>query len=270
MKKLLYSLLILTGSLSLYAQTVTTSNAAVFDGENITPTDPILKLGLPTNGGILQFTSNLNNGYENMHFYIDGTNHAGLSYAYSSGDGWATSSFSLTDANSSTNGFFNVFNLLGKAYLTLPKSSSQLIVGDYIDFASNSKLIVRSGDSFFDGNVGIGTESHIDTNDNNQEYKLSVDGRIRAHAVKVYTTWADYVFEKDYNLPTLEEVEQHIKDKGHLKDIPSAKEVEANGIDVGEMNKLLLQKIEELTLYTIEQQKQINELSVIIKNKSND
>lgn len=268
MKKIIYTLLILSGSLSLYAQTVTTSNAAVFDGEN--GANNILKLGLPTNGGVLQFSSNLNNGNESISFDIYGANGSGMNYNFGGGNGWETSSFNLTDRNSTTNGYFGVYDLPGKAFLTLPKPSSQLIVGDYIDFASNSKLIVRSGDSFFDGNVGIGTESHIDTNDNNQEYKLSVDGRIRAHAVKVYTTWADYVFEKDYNLPTLEEVEKHIEEKGHLKDIPSAKEVEANGIDVGEMNKLLLQKIEELTLYTIEQQKQINELSVIIKNKSND
>jgi hypothetical protein len=66
-------------------------------------------------------------------------------------------------------------------------------------------------------------------------------------------------------LPTLEEVEQHIKDNGHLKDIPSAKEVEQNGIEVGEMNKLLLQKVEELTLYMIEMNKEINSLKAELK-----
>lgn len=258
MKKIFY-LLILVGLHNLYAQTITTSNAAIFDGNNLATSDPILKLGLPTNGGVFQFFSNLNNGYEDLTFSITGTNNAGMGYAFSSGNGWQTSAFSLTDANSSTNGYFGVLDLPGKAFLTLPKPSSQLIIGDYIDYGSNSKLIIRSGDSFFDGNVGIGTESHVDSNDN-IEYKLSVAGIIRAHEVNVYTTWADYVFEKDYNLPTLEEVEQHIKDKGHLKDVPSAKEVEANGIDVGEMNKLLLQKVEELTLYLLNQNKEIKTL----------
>lgn len=105
--------------------------------------------------------------------------------------------------------------------------------------------------------VSIGTNSF---NDNGDLYKLTVNGKMRAHAVKVYTDWADYVFDKDYNLPTLKEVEEHIKEKGHLKDIPSAKEVEENGIELGEMNKLLLQKIEELTLYTIQLKKEIDEL----------
>lgn len=112
--------------------------------------------------------------------------------------------------------------------------------------------------------VCIGTSSYMDGSD---VYKLSVSGNIRAHRVKVYTTWADYVFEEDYQLPTLDEVEKHIKQKGHLKDIPSAKEVEENGIELGEMNKLLLQKIEELTLYTIELNKELNELKKQVNNK---
>ncbi|MGL5233772.1 MAG: hypothetical protein ACRC8Z_03315 [Empedobacter falsenii] len=68
--------------------------------------------------------------------------------------------------------------------------------------------------------------------------------------------WADYVFKEDYPLPTLQEVEKHIKEKGYLPHIPSEKEVVANGISVGETQKLLLQKIEELTLYIIEQNKE--------------
>lgn len=111
------------------------------------------------------------------------------------------------------------------------------------------------------GNVAIGTTSFTD---GEEIFRLSVDGRLRADAVKVYTTWADYVFEADYDLPTLSEVEAHIAAYGHLKDIPSAAEVEANGIDVGEMNKLLLQKVEELTLYLIEMRKEID---ILQKNK---
>ena len=100
------------------------------------------------------------------------------------------------------------------------------------------------------GNLGIGT-----TNPNG--WKLAVNGKIRAKEIKVETNWADYVFDKEYNLPTLLEVENHIKEKGHLQNIPSAKEVEKNGIELGEMNKKLLEKIEELTLYTIAQEKKL-------------
>ena len=103
------------------------------------------------------------------------------------------------------------------------------------------------------GNVGIGITDP-------GTWKLAVNGNIRAKEIKVETGWADYVFEKDYPLPSLEEVERHILEKGHLINIPSAEEVEANGIEVGEMNRLLLEKIEELTLYIINQDKRIKKL----------
>ncbi|WP_418498521.1 hypothetical protein [Flagellimonas sp.] len=116
------------------------------------------------------------------------------------------------------------------------------------------------------GNLGIGTSDPGD-------YKLAVKGKIRAEEIKVETGWADYVFEEGYDLPSLEEVEKHIKEKGHLINIPSAKEVEENGIELGEMNKLLLEKIEELTLYLIQlktsSENQINLLKKEIVNLRN-
>ena len=93
---------------------------------------------------------------------------------------------------------------------------------------------------------------------------MTVNGKVRAHSVKVYTDWADFVFIDNYKLPSLEEVEKFIDENGHLENIPSAQEVEENGIELGEMNKLLLQKIEELTLYTIELKKEIDELKIKI------
>lgn len=112
---------------------------------------------------------------------------------------------------------------------------------------------------FPEGNIGIGT---MDPGD----WKLAVNGKIRAKEIKVETGWADFVFEDNYDLPTLEEVEQHIQEKGHLKDIPSAKEVEKNGVMLGEMDAKLLQKIEELTLYMIELNKKVKALEA--ENKS--
>lgn len=108
---------------------------------------------------------------------------------------------------------------------------------------------------FPNGNIGIGTN-------NPDLWKLAVNGKIRAKEIKVETGWSDFVFFEDYELPTLEEVENHIKEKGHLKNIPSAKEVAENGIFLGQMDSKLLQKIEELTLYTIQQQKEIEELKL--------
>lgn len=88
----------------------------------------------------------------------------------------------------------------------------------------------------------------------------SLQGKLEAKEIKVtLTPTADFVFEEKYNLPKLEDVEKHIKEKKHLPDIASAKEMEKEGVNVGEFQIKLLQKIEELTLYTIEQNKLIKE-----------
>ena len=103
------------------------------------------------------------------------------------------------------------------------------------------------------GRVGIGTKQ--------PQSLLAVDGTITTKEVIVTEAdWADFVFEEGYDLPSLEEVEAHIGEQGHLPDVPSAKEVEENGVKVGEMNATLLQKIEELTLYAIEREKETRTL----------
>ncbi len=249
-------------------QTVTTSNKAIFDGNNLVVNEKILKVGGSLVGSTLSFGANegSNNGSRAYKFDILGENGSGLIFDHSNSFG---GNITTLDLKSNQGGsFFTASDLAWKTILALPKSNSQLIIGESINFYSNSKLVVRSGNSYFDGNVGIGTETHIDPVDN-QEYKLSVDGKIRAHAIKVYTTWADYVFENNYDLLSLEEVDTFIKKNGHLKDIPSAAVVENNGIDLGNMNKLLLQKIEELTLYLIEHQNTINALKKDIKTLKN-
>ncbi|WBV55576.1 cell wall anchor protein [Chryseobacterium sp. Chry.R1] len=92
------------------------------------------------------------------------------------------------------------------------------------------------------------------------------DGKIKAKEVEVKANvWADYVFKKEYPLRSLEDVEKHIHEKGHLPNIPTAKEVLENGINVAEMNSKLLEKIEELTLYSIEQNKQIKHQAIQLK-----
>ena len=79
------------------------------------------------------------------------------------------------------------------------------------------------------------------------------------------TKWPDFVFDKDYKLRTLQEVENHINEHKHLPDIPSEKEVKENGLSLGEMQAKLLQKIEELTLYTIELNKTVKEQGELIQ-----
>ncbi|MEX0288343.1 MAG: hypothetical protein AB3N14_04480 [Flavobacteriaceae bacterium] len=106
--------------------------------------------------------------------------------------------------------------------------------------------VKQDGNIYFEEKMAIGTNSF-------GSHRLAVEGSIGAREVVVEGGgWSDFVFEEDYNLPTLSEVEDFINTYGHLKDIPSAKKVEQEGITLGEMDAKLLQKIEELTLYVIE------------------
>ena len=108
------------------------------------------------------------------------------------------------------------------------------------------------------GKVGINTST--------PQNELDVNGTIRAKEIKVESNWADFVFEKGYNLPTLEEVERHIASKGTLPGVPSEEEVKVNGVNLAETNTLLLQKIEELTLYIIQQEKRMKMIEMEIKS----
>ncbi|WP_452601289.1 hypothetical protein [Pontimicrobium sp. MEBiC06410] len=135
---------------------------------------------------------------------------------------------------------------------------------------SNSNIALANGG----GNVGIGTEI--------PDEKLTVKGKIHVQEVRVdleAPIAPDYVFEKyykgksklnpDYKMPTLKEVELYTKANNHLPEVPSAEEMQANGIELKVMNLKLLQKIEELTLYTIEQQKEIDSQNEELKSQKN-
>jgi hypothetical protein len=146
-------------------------------------------------------------------------------------------------------------------YMHLPMSNSRIVIGGYGDYLPTHKFVVRGsakieGNILTDSNIGIGTSNFIDGADT---YRLSVKGKIRAEEVKVYNTWADYVFAKDYKLSTLKEVEKYILKNGHLPNVPSAKEITEKGLELGEMTKIQQEKIEELTLYLIQQNKRIEE-----------
>lgn len=110
--------------------------------------------------------------------------------------------------------------------------------------------------SFTTGKVGIGCVNNMN------DFALAVQGGVVSTKVSVLDidTWPDFVFGNNYKLMNLYELEQYINTNQHLPDVPAAQEVSANGIDLGEMNAILLQKVEELTLHIIELQKQIDEL----------
>lgn len=115
------------------------------------------------------------------------------------------------------------------------------------------------------GQVGIGTSYSV-TSFSDQATKFFVEGGVKARKVKVdQSTWSDYVFYPTYKLLPLNEVESYIKQYQHLPDIPSAAEVEKNGIDLGDTQAALLKKIEELTLYVIDQNKKIEILQQEVK-----
>jgi len=112
--------------------------------------------------------------------------------------------------------------------------------------------------SIVNGNVGIGTTT--------PNSKLAVNGIIRAKEIKVeIANWPDYVFAEDYQLPSLQQTEKHIKEKGHLPGIPSAEEVKANGVDLGDMNAKLLKKMEEMTLIMIQLNKKVEQQAETLK-----
>lgn len=135
---------------------------------------------------------------------------------------------------------------------------------------SNNKLSVTqssvwsesAGSVFYSGGVGIGTTTIP------SGYMMAVDGHLIAEELTVEVvagTGPDYVFEEDYDLSSLQEIEDYILGHGHLPEVPSAIEMESHGMGVGEMNLLLLKKIEELTLHLIEMEKQQN----ILQSKLN-
>ena len=114
---------------------------------------------------------------------------------------------------------------------------------------SNAMVILKNG------NIGLGI-------DNPKTYKLKVNGKVCAREIVVTDTgWSDYIFKPGYSLTPLEHVEQYIKANGHLEDIPDQAQVNREGVSVGQMQAKLLAKVEQLTLYAIDQDKRMRALA---------
>ncbi|MEM7040076.1 MAG: hypothetical protein AAF570_24100 [Bacteroidota bacterium] len=143
-----------------------------------------------------------------------------------------------------TNGFLEVAD---------PNASAPLVINGL-----TGRDTEFGGDVLIANHLGIGTASFVD---GNREFHLSVEGHIRCKAARVYPSWSDYVFEADYDLMSLNSVAEYISANGHLPGIPSEREVRENGIDVGETQALLLEKIEDLTLHLIRLERKNQKLS---------
>ena len=181
----------------------------------------ILHVSSSTSGdAILRLEADTDNNKEKDNARIEMYQDGGLIYAY-------------LGFNEDTNTNFNMF---------------QFSMGSPDGFQKSALTI-----NPYNGNIGMGLMNPTD--------KLEVNGTIRSREVKVEaTSWPDYVFQEDYVLKPLDKLEQYIAEHQHLPEIPSAAEIEENGLELGEMNKLLLKKIEELTLIIIDQEKRLKKL----------
>ncbi len=186
-----------------------------------------------------------------------------------------TSGIEVENTNGQTiiKGQFRTETVDGKAHTWLPWENGEIYLTGNKDGSGEGDVNFRTysdAEGYLDimvvkgnGNVGIGTAS--------PDSKLTVKGNIHTEEITIDLSVPapDYVFTKDYDLLTIEEVQQHIKEKGHLPNIPSAKEMETHGVALGIMNMKLLEKIEELTLYVIEQHKEVNTLRKKVEQLEN-
>jgi len=132
---------------------------------------------------------------------------------------------------------------------------SSLVLSSYYDGYQNELTL-------YDGSVGIGTSTI-------PNYKLAVNGSVLATSmtVQLQASWPDYVFDENYHLPALEDVKTYVDENHHLPGVPSAADVEKNGLNLGEINNVLTKKVEELTLYMIEKDEELTQQQETLKNQ---
>lgn len=200
------------------------------DGENLV---------INADVGNVRFTSNVGIGILNPAYKLDVNGEARVATTIITN---SNAPFSNSSVLYSQGGFNNMFGVDGTW------------TSKYFGMKTDGTFVAMGG------NVGIGTAT--------PEAKLTVAGNVHAKEVKVFIgAGADFVFDEDYKLPQLDSIERFVKTKSHLPGIPSANEMKASGLDVGDFQIKLLQKIEELTLHLIELNKRNNENQQKLKNQ---
>jgi len=225
-----------------YLGTATTPQAlTILDNGNvgIGTTTPWTGTKLDVRGNIF-----LDSGIDDTHIFWGGHNMTMGTPV----DQWANNIFSLKPGGSTLGDLLTRFSM----YHAFKKDS----------IIEKIRLSSAESSFFMGGNVGIGIKA--------PQYLLDVAGTIRAKEVIVTVNgFPDFVFEKNYNLLKLQDVDNYIQSNGHLPNIPSAKEVEKSGMNIADLQVKLLQKVEELTLYAIEQQKLVGEQQKRIEQLEN-
>jgi hypothetical protein len=180
----------------------------------------------------------INNTTQNCALYVDGRDPGAYGYAM----------------------ITSVANDYGKAFAIHNTAGSGPAKENFLVYGNGETSITVDDDNLRALYISKRGSSSTDEN-----FRVNGKGEVYARKVVVTTSgFPDYVFDKDYKLPSIGEVEQYIKENKHLPEVPSAAEAECEGIDVASMNNILLRKIEELTLYSIKQQAQIDMLMAAV------
>lgn len=191
---------------------------------------------------------------------IRSVNASTLSFEYGSGTAAPQTVFALSSAGIATyspltvrGGSFNILNTTNTAS-ALQLSAGTLTVnqGNALAISPNNKMAIGITDAAKRAQIAAIT---------NSEFSLYVANGIRTEKVKVdlQSTWADYVFDENYKLLPLDSLENYINTEKHLPKVPTAAELEKEGVDVSEMLKIQMEKTEELTLYLLQQKEQIEQ-----------
>jgi len=255
------------------SNTSASGNCTITDNDATLPALSVFNTTVYENAGPASFTISLNQtsatAVSGYYATSNGTALAGSDYTAKSSTSFTIPAGStsinvsvtiLNDEVSESNETFNlnISNISTNATISI--ATGVCTINDN-DAAGSSQWKLRGSNTFYDaGSVSIGvtdTTKRFPTG-----YKLAVGGKIIVEEVMVKTTnnWPDYVFGKDYNLKSLSDVEKYINTYGHLPEVPSARFVKDNEIGLNAMNMILLKKIEELTLYILQQEKRIKEL----------
>jgi chitodextrinase len=246
------------GNISNIGNSITVTTAAAQDTSPPTNVANLNASNTTSNSTFLSWNASSDNvGVVNYAVYRNGTliSNSGTNTSFSVSGLSPNTSYTFTvraaDAAGNVSGNSNAVSVTTLSDIGGTNYTSQNANLDTVDWLARDLFATR--------NLGVGTQ-------NTRGFTMAVAGGILAEelTIELQANWPDYVFNKGYTLPTLEVVERHIQERGHLINVPSASEIKASGLKVGEMQSVLMEKIEELMLYTIEQEKRIKALEAEI------